>query len=211
MSFEYVCVSITTPCGSVTVVAIYRPGSSTPDATFFSEFTTILETLATFNSQLVILGDLNVHLEDLEGGDCITMNGILESFASLLLPPAPVANSASIAYEGIAAHISSRLRYESGRSLQRSPVRILLIPPRQASVRVELGRSAGPEHLEVQQHISCHSRRAPLASNQEKDRLQDRPYGPTLHGRCCAGVSDGVVPSSQLSRRSTMSPVSFSW
>ena len=80
-TFEYVCVSITTPCGPVTVVAIYRPGSSVPDAAFFSEFTTILETLATFNSQLVILGDLNVHLEDLEGGDCITLNGILESFA----------------------------------------------------------------------------------------------------------------------------------
>ena len=59
--------------------------------------------------------------------------------------------------------------------------------------------------------FSCHSRRAPLASNQVKDRLQDRPHGPTLHGWYCAGVSDGTVTSSWLSHRSTMFPVSFSW
>ena len=129
----------------------------------------------------------------------------------LLLSPASVANSASIAHQGIATHASPRLRYESGRSLQRSPVRVLFLSPRQASVRVELGRSAGPEHPQVQQHISCHPRRASLASNQEKDRLQDGPFGPTLLGWCCAGIPDGTVPSCWLSRRSTMSPVGFSW
>ena len=71
-TFEYVCLSITTSCGPVTVVAIYQPGSSAPDGAFFSGFNTILGTLATFNSQLVILGDHNVHLEDPEGGDCIS-------------------------------------------------------------------------------------------------------------------------------------------
>ena len=59
----------------------YRPGSSAPDASFFGEFTTILESLATFNSQLVILGDLNVHLENPGDGACITLNGILDSFS----------------------------------------------------------------------------------------------------------------------------------
>ena len=59
-----------------------------------------------------------------------------------------------------------------------------LLSSRQASVRVELGRSAGPEHPQVQPHISCHPRQAPLASNQKTDRLQDRPYGPSLLGWC---------------------------
>ena len=131
--------------------------------------------------------------------------------SSLLLSPASVANSASIAHQGIATHTSPRLRYESGRSLQRSPVRVSFLSPRQASVRVELGRSAGPEHPQVQPHISCHPRRAPLASNQEKDRLQDCPYGPSLLGWCCAGIPDGTVPLRWLSRRSTMSLVGFSW
>ena len=57
----------------------------------------------------------------------------------------------------------------------------------------------------------CPPRRAPLASNQEKDRLQDRPYGPSLLGWCCTGIPDGTVPSCWLSRRSTMSSVGFSW
>ena len=107
--------------------------------------------------------------------------------------------------------VSPRLRYESGRSLQRSSVRVSFLSSRQASVHVELDRSAGPEHPQVQPHISCHPRRAPLASNQEKDPLQDRPYGPSLLFRCCAGIPDGIVPSCWLSSRSTMSPVGFSW
>ena len=57
-------------------------------------------------------------------------------------------------------------------------------------------------------HISAAIRdKPPLASNQEKDRLQNRPYGPSLLGWCCAGIPDGTVPSCWLSRRSTMSPV----
>ena len=131
--------------------------------------------------------------------------------SSLLLSPASAANSASIAHQGIATHTSPHLRYDSGRSLQRSPVRVSFLSSRQASVRVELGRSAGPEHPQVQPHISCHPRRAPLASNQKKDRLQDRPYCPSLLGWCCAGVPDGTVPSCWLNRRSTMSSVGFSW
>ena len=74
--------------------------------------------------------------------------------SSLLLSPASVTNSASIAHQGIATHTSPRLRYDSGRSLQRSPVRVALLSSRQASVRVELGRSAGPEHPKFS-HISA--------------------------------------------------------
>ena len=134
-----------------------------------------------------------------------------QTMSSLLLSPASVANSASIAHQGIATHISPRLRYKSGRSLQRSPVRVSFLSSRQASVRVELGHSAGPEHPQVQPHISCHPRRAPLASNQKKDQLQDRSYGPPMLGWCCAGIPDGTVPSCWLSRRSTMYLVGFSW
>ena len=114
--------------------------------------------------------------------------------------PASVANSSLFAHQGITTWVSPRLRYEFGRSLEQSPVWILFsfISTRPASVRVELGGLAGTEHFQIQQHIGCHSRRSPLASNQEKDQLQDHPYGLTLHGRGCTGVSDGTVPSSRL-------------
>ena len=60
----------------------------------------------------------------------------------MLLSPASVTNSASIAHQGIATHTSPRLGYESGRSLQQSPVRVSFLSSQQASSRVELGRSA---------------------------------------------------------------------
>ena len=50
-----------------------------------------------------------------------------QTMLSLLLPPASVANSVSIADQGITTHVSPRLRYESGRSLQRSSVRFLIL------------------------------------------------------------------------------------
>ena len=106
-------------------------------------------------------------------------------------------------------HSSPCLRNESGRPLQRYSVRRSFLPPRQDPVRAELGRPAGPEHSKVQPHISCDSRRAPLASNLEKDRIQDRPHGPTLRGWYCAGIPERALQSGQLGRRSTMSPVSF--
>ena len=74
--------------------------------------------------------------------------------SSLLLPPASVANSASIVHQGIATHTSPCFHYESGRSLQRSPVWVSFLSSRQASVRVERGRSAGPEHPKFS-HISA--------------------------------------------------------
>ena len=95
-SFEYVVISLTTPSGPVTVVAIYRPGSAVPDANFFSEFTSILETLATFNSQLIIMGDLNVHLEDAMDGDCIKTKQLMESFSLIQHVDAPTHSAGGI-------------------------------------------------------------------------------------------------------------------
>ena len=65
-------------------------------------------------------------------------------------------------------------------------------------------------YLQVQQHIRCYSFQAPLASNREKDRLQDRPHNPTRIG-AAPEVSVETVSSCWLSRRSMMSPVGFSW
>ena len=80
-TFEFVCASLSTPSGPVIVVCIYRPGSSLPDSTFFYEFSSFLKTVATFNSQLVIAGDLNIHLEDDQDPHCIQFNRLLESCA----------------------------------------------------------------------------------------------------------------------------------
>lgn len=78
-SFEYACVSLSTPQGPVAVTVVYRrPGPVT--AAFCGEFTSLLESLATFNSQLVITGDLNVHLDDPQSDDANRMSELLASF-----------------------------------------------------------------------------------------------------------------------------------
>src|SRR6218665_498075 len=63
-SFEALCLSIATPRGSLTVLTVYRSGSTTPHDIFFTEFASVLESLVTRNTQLLIIGDFNIHLED---------------------------------------------------------------------------------------------------------------------------------------------------
>ena len=52
-----------------------------PDASFLQEFSSLLEVLATFNSQLVITGDLNIHFEDPTNNATVQVNRILSSLA----------------------------------------------------------------------------------------------------------------------------------
>lgn len=46
------------------LLAIYRPGSLPPSSLFFTQLNTILEQSAVYNVQLILTGDLNLHLED---------------------------------------------------------------------------------------------------------------------------------------------------
>src|SRR5688572_30925028 len=63
-SFEALCISIANSRGSLTLLTVYRPGSAAPSDSFFDEFSSVLESLITRNSQLLIIGDFNLHLED---------------------------------------------------------------------------------------------------------------------------------------------------
>src|SRR6218665_3663137 len=62
--FEAVTISLLTRRGPVTLLAIYRPGSSSPSSTFFHELSAILEQFAMYNSQLFITRDLDLHVEN---------------------------------------------------------------------------------------------------------------------------------------------------
>jgi len=55
------------------MVAIYRPGSKAPDVQFFEELTSLLEVLVTYNSKLIITGDINIHFENQLDRDTVTM------------------------------------------------------------------------------------------------------------------------------------------
>ena len=56
------------------------PARRPPDSAFFGEFGDLLETVATFNSQLIITGDLNVHLENSSDPAASQLQLLLDSF-----------------------------------------------------------------------------------------------------------------------------------
>src|SRR6218665_750508 len=62
-TFEALAASVSSPRGPLTILAVYRPGSSSPSLTFFEEFAMMLEQFALYNTQLVVTGDINLHLE----------------------------------------------------------------------------------------------------------------------------------------------------
>lgn len=63
-SFEFLCCRVASgPAPPLFVVTIYRPGSLGVREQFFTNFSALLESLATFNCEIVIVGDLNIHLE----------------------------------------------------------------------------------------------------------------------------------------------------
>jgi len=63
-TFESICFTISgSRSSTVAVLNIYRPGSLAVTNKFFEELTAYLEVLALYKCQIVIVGDLNVHLE----------------------------------------------------------------------------------------------------------------------------------------------------
>jgi hypothetical protein len=79
-TFEALAVSVTSPRGPLTILAIYRPGSAPPSTAFFSELASLLEQFALYNTQLVIAGDLNLHLEDPRLPEVSDFRAILDQF-----------------------------------------------------------------------------------------------------------------------------------
>src|SRR6218665_931302 len=71
---------LSSPRGPLTILAVYRPGSSLPSLTFFEEFATMLEQFALYNTQLVITGDINLHLEDPTLPATVQFQAMIEQF-----------------------------------------------------------------------------------------------------------------------------------
>lgn len=79
-TFEAFALKISTSYGSVCLLAIYQPGSQAITSKFFKEFRTVLESIVTRNSQLLILGDLNIHTASLVDQNAIKFQDILCQF-----------------------------------------------------------------------------------------------------------------------------------
>ena len=63
-SFEALSVQLTTSSTSYTILTVYRPPTPSLFNTFISEFSLLLQDLATSPSELIITGDFNIHVND---------------------------------------------------------------------------------------------------------------------------------------------------
>ena len=80
-TFEALAVSLASDRGPTTLLALYRPGSSRPYTTvFYDEFISLMDQFALYNTQLVLVGDLNLHLEDSSLPETMEFVAVLEQF-----------------------------------------------------------------------------------------------------------------------------------
>jgi len=89
-TFECVAARVTSSSSpqSVVVVVVYRPGSSTVTATFFSELTDLLDRLLTYVDPVLLAGDVNIRLERVTDPDAVEFNSLLAGYGlSQLVDP----------------------------------------------------------------------------------------------------------------------------
>ena len=63
VSFEHICAYVNGSGLNLLVIVIYRPGSVCVTDVFFNELEDLLERIATYSAPLLLLGDVNVHLD----------------------------------------------------------------------------------------------------------------------------------------------------
>lgn len=79
-TFEHLCFSVTGSATTIIILVIYRPGSTAVTDTFFTEFSTVLETVALYKCQVVITGDLNIRVDHPDSRDAHRLSEIIDSF-----------------------------------------------------------------------------------------------------------------------------------
>ena len=79
-TFEVLVVYIHGAQRNVLAITMYRPSSDEVSSGFFEEFSDVLERTATFSCPMIILGDVNLHLDDVNNPHTVHFNEILEQF-----------------------------------------------------------------------------------------------------------------------------------
>jgi len=78
-TFEVLPLFISHNAFAVVVVAVYRPGSQPVTNEFFDEFTDVLERCSLY-ARCVVVGDINLHLDDTRSAHAIKFRSILNDF-----------------------------------------------------------------------------------------------------------------------------------
>ena len=88
-TFEYMHVKATTSSFTYRFITVYRPPPSRKNrlkySDFIDEFDEFLSDVVMLKGKLVILGDLNIHLDSIQSADCVRFDGLLQTYALVQL------------------------------------------------------------------------------------------------------------------------------
>jgi exonuclease III len=79
-SFELLACHLVAASSKLVLVTVYRPSSHAVTEIFFEEFTSLLELLSTFSSNVVIVGDFNIHVDDVTDAMALRFLDLLDAF-----------------------------------------------------------------------------------------------------------------------------------
>jgi Endonuclease-reverse transcriptase len=79
-SMKVLCVRLTTADNPLVILNVYRSGSERPSATFYDELTSILEFLIIYSCPVIIGGDFNMRVQDVDDIDSRRLSDLLTSF-----------------------------------------------------------------------------------------------------------------------------------
>lgn len=80
VTFEALCVALTINRMKIIFLAVYRPGSDMVSSLFFEELSSMLEFITTLCHNVILLGDLNIHVERINSNHAIYLNDIFDLF-----------------------------------------------------------------------------------------------------------------------------------
>jgi len=106
-SFECLASTISAPAGSFNLVLLYRPPSSSI-TDFFTQFGSLLESLASSSTELVITGDFNLHVDCKSDPDTVIFMQLLYDFNLTQLVSFPTHNKGHT-LDLLITHTSSNL------------------------------------------------------------------------------------------------------
>ena len=79
-TFESMAFTVSSAPSTMAILVLYRPGSARISNEFFEELTEYLESIALYKCQILIAGDLNVHVERRDDAAAIRLLELLRSF-----------------------------------------------------------------------------------------------------------------------------------
>ena len=79
-TFEYLYGFASTPDSHFVLLGIYRPGSQTLSAAFFEELSAVFERLATYRCPVVICGDFNIHVDEIDDVHAVRLAQLLQCY-----------------------------------------------------------------------------------------------------------------------------------